>query len=431
MFSGYIPVDGTDRELFYWFVESDHGMGNRPVLLWTNGGPGCSGFLGLLTEQGPFRPSAHGWLLPNDFAWTRYASVVFIEQPVGVGFSRSGKMAETYSDGNAASDNYRFVVNFFERFRELKKNEFYITSESYGGHYMPMLAKQIVDRGGVPQFRGFMVGNPLTSGPLRDFGEFATFAGHQLLPKSLTTQYFKDHSCRDEPGSFACTRLMMEARSIVAGLDPYGLDFPKCNAHVMAEKVAFLKVLGLIDASVQPRAVKDSGDGDQAVARRSMQYFPNKYLPCEEGYATKWLNRKDVQAALHVRPGKAPWAGCNDFINMAWNRTDTVVSMVCVLCVACFCARVCARARAWVLTWLSRHTKRRPYYHCALRSANARANNDGAQTWRPSSPRSRFGFTLATTTRCAPRPGIRSGSGSSPPPAAGCRGTSTARWQAG
>jgi len=371
MFSGYIPVDGTDRELFYWFVESDHGLASRPVLLWTNGGPGCSGFLGLLTEQGPFRPSAHGWLLPNDFAWTRYASVVFIEQPVGVGFSHTGKAGETYSDGNAASDNYRFVVNFFERFRELKANEFYITSESYGGHYMPMLAKQIVDRGGVPQFRGFMVGNPLTSGPLRDFGEFATFAGHQLLPKSLTEQYFKQHGCRDAPESLACARLMMEARGIVGGLDPYGLDFPKCNAHVMAEKVALLKVLGLVDAAVQPRGVKDEG-GDAQVARRAMQYFPDKYLPCEEGYATKWLNRKDVQAALHARPGKAPWAGCNDFINVAWNRTDTVVSMVCVA--LCVCACACARL-----------TRRRPYYQCA--HCFARALTTRTQTWRPSSPR--------------------------------------------
>jgi len=338
MFSGMIPVDGTNRELFYWFVESDHGLANRPVMLWTNGGPGCSGLLGFLTEQGPFRPSKNGKLVPNDYAWTRYASIVFIEQPVGVGFSHGAKF-ETYSDANAATDNYRFIVNFFERFRELKNNEFYISSESYGGHYMPTLAKQIVDRGGVPNFKGFMVGNPLTSGPLRDYGEFATFAGRQLLPKILADQYFHQNRCRTSPDSIMCNHLASEARTIVQGfvllvvvfgqslleercinpfaslflasckiskninasLDPYGLDFPVCTSHtshVRTEKLALLKALGLVEVvedtagdngAAKHQSAEDGDKGSQVQAsvtssifRRALQYFPNRYQPCEE-----------------------------------------------------------------------------------------------------------------------------------------------------
>jgi hypothetical protein len=41
------------------------------AVLWTNGGPGCSGLLGFLTEQGPFRPQQDGTLLPNDYAWNK------------------------------------------------------------------------------------------------------------------------------------------------------------------------------------------------------------------------------------------------------------------------------------------------------------------------------------------------------------------------
>ena len=63
--------------------------------------------------------------------------MVFIEQPVGVGFSTTTEAKIAYGDAQAAADNHRFVVGFFERFSNLAKQDFYITSESYGGHYMP------------------------------------------------------------------------------------------------------------------------------------------------------------------------------------------------------------------------------------------------------------------------------------------------------
>ena len=69
-----------------------------------------------------------------------------------------------------------------DRFPQYKTNAFYITSESYGGHYMPTLAEAIVESGRVPNFKGFLVGNPLTFLTHRNYGEFATYYGHQLLP---------------------------------------------------------------------------------------------------------------------------------------------------------------------------------------------------------------------------------------------------------
>ena len=55
-FSGYLTVDGT-KQMHYWFVESENNPADSPLAFWTNGGPGCSGLLGFLTEQGPFRPN--------------------------------------------------------------------------------------------------------------------------------------------------------------------------------------------------------------------------------------------------------------------------------------------------------------------------------------------------------------------------------------
>jgi hypothetical protein len=54
-FSGYLTVSRQNgRYIFYWYVESQGNPSTDPVVLWTNGGPGCSGLLGFGTEHGPF-----------------------------------------------------------------------------------------------------------------------------------------------------------------------------------------------------------------------------------------------------------------------------------------------------------------------------------------------------------------------------------------
>ena len=134
-------------QMFYWFVESQRDAAHAPVILWTNGGPGCSGLAGFLTEHGPFRVKADGKSLSvNHLAWNKIVNMVFIEQPVGVGFSKTDKEIQ-YGDYQAAEDNFKFVLGFFKRYPEYKGNDFYISSESYGGHYMPTLGKLLADRG--------------------------------------------------------------------------------------------------------------------------------------------------------------------------------------------------------------------------------------------------------------------------------------------
>merc|ERR1719424_2214205 len=85
MFSGHIQLDPAltgvegDRALFYWFVESQNNPATDPLVLWSNGGPGCSGLGGFMTEQGPFRPTADGKLEMNANAWNKISNTVFIE----------------------------------------------------------------------------------------------------------------------------------------------------------------------------------------------------------------------------------------------------------------------------------------------------------------------------------------------------------------
>ena len=99
----------------------------------------------------------------NPYAWNKVVNMVFIEQPVGVGFSVATGSID-YGDDQAATDNYKFIKVFLEKFDTYSSNDFYILSESYGGHYMPTLAKKLVVNGGV-NFKGVALGNPLTYMP--------------------------------------------------------------------------------------------------------------------------------------------------------------------------------------------------------------------------------------------------------------------------
>jgi cathepsin A (carboxypeptidase C)/serine carboxypeptidase-like clade 2 len=232
--------------------------------------------------------------------------MIFIEQPAGVGFS-SVDGNTTYDDASSALDNYRFILGFLDRFPEYKANEFYITSESYGGHYLPTLAMQLVQNGGV-NFRGLAVGNPLTYMPYRDYGQYATFAGHQLIPKPLWDSYLRTGCAmvEDEPAAAAaaraadpanaeeavrarkesCSAITDEMDRLTEGLNPYGLDFPVCSAAAGAAGGAEVRAL-----LRKARA---------ATGRRYSGYFPPRYVPCEDNRAATYLNRPDVQAAIHV-----------------------------------------------------------------------------------------------------------------------------------
>lgn len=102
-YSGYLNVDvANGRNLHYWFVESESNATDVPLLLWLNGGPGCSSLDGFLYEMGPFKfehPDGDGLLADEDDVpplvqnpnrWNLQAHMLYLEAPAFVGFSYSG-----------------------------------------------------------------------------------------------------------------------------------------------------------------------------------------------------------------------------------------------------------------------------------------------------------------------------------------------------
>lgn len=155
----------------------------------------------------------------NPYSWNKIANLVFIEQPCGVGFSYSDDPEGTgdykTDDAQAAKDNYALIAAFFVKFPEYTKNKLYIASESYGGHYMPQLSKEIVDRNTagldpVMNFKGMMVGNPGTTFYSIMPAGLDTYWGHQLISKPLYDGFVND--CRNAPHfnvSSSCCSLLL------------------------------------------------------------------------------------------------------------------------------------------------------------------------------------------------------------------------------
>ena len=94
--------------------------------------------------------NATGGLMENPYAWTKLANVVALESPAGVGFSYCTKNGAATNecantDKTTAADARRALVDFFSKFPELVSAPFFITGESYGGVYVPTLAKEVLD----------------------------------------------------------------------------------------------------------------------------------------------------------------------------------------------------------------------------------------------------------------------------------------------
>lgn len=172
-YSGYLPItdnpDDTDELFFWFFPTSTPNNTEKEILLWLNGGPGCSSFEGLIQENGPFLWQ-YGTLkpVPNPWSWNRLTNVVWVEQPIGTGFAR-GKVTAT-SEEDVAAQFLGFWKNFMELF-SLQGYKVYIAGESYAGAYCPYIASAMLDKNDTTYYNvsGMMIYDPvLGDGTVQD-----------------------------------------------------------------------------------------------------------------------------------------------------------------------------------------------------------------------------------------------------------------------
>lgn len=132
-YSGYLSV-GQNMNMFFWFFEARNNPSTAPLVTWFNGGPGCSSMIGLFQENGPCHfenGASEPSLNPN--SWNNYANMLYIDQPIGVGFSYGTD--DVTSTETAAPYVWTLLQAFFAQFPRYENRDFGIFTESYGGHY--------------------------------------------------------------------------------------------------------------------------------------------------------------------------------------------------------------------------------------------------------------------------------------------------------
>jgi carboxypeptidase C (cathepsin A) len=166
--AGPLPVAGGGANLFFWFFESQHAPERDPVVLWLNGGPGSSSFLGLFLENGPYQltRAPGGAITPvdNPFSWNERASYLILDQPAGVGLSGiSDPSLYAPNEEVQTFQLYQALLHFFALYPQYREQDFHVFGESFAGHYLPTLATAILDgnKRGVPRInlKGIGVGD--------------------------------------------------------------------------------------------------------------------------------------------------------------------------------------------------------------------------------------------------------------------------------
>ncbi|KAG0147670.1 hypothetical protein CROQUDRAFT_655878 [Cronartium quercuum f. sp. fusiforme G11] len=211
-YSGYIPIY-QNQSMFFWLFEARNNPDTAPLVLWLNGGPGSSSMIGLFQETGPCRIKLDSSGLENNpYSWTESANMLYIDQPIGVGYSYGTTTVKTSLEAAIAVYNALQLFYSDPSFSKFIGRDFAIWTESYGGHYGPTMADYFLQMNpSVSQTGNFVIplkvlgiGNGLTS-PLVQYPQYINYAKtnpyHQLVPDNVianaTTMYSKAGGCKD------------------------------------------------------------------------------------------------------------------------------------------------------------------------------------------------------------------------------------------
>uniref|UniRef100_A0A1D1ZBJ3 Carboxypeptidase n=1 Tax=Anthurium amnicola TaxID=1678845 RepID=A0A1D1ZBJ3_9ARAE len=332
-YAGYVGVrPGDEKALFYWFFEAEDGANKKPLVLWLNGGPGCSSVAyGAAQELGPFLKRTSGPnLTVNPYAWNKVANLLFVEAPVGVGFSYTNRSADLAELGDrvTAQDSHSFLLNWFHKFPRFKSHEFYIAGESYAGHYIPQLAERIYEgnqgasKDSYINFKGFMMGNAVVNDETDQLGMVEYAWSHAII--SDTVYHSVRRGCADFNGSDAgkaCSSAVRAFMQAYDGIDIYSIYTPVCLSSLSQQPNKNKIMNSRKNLPVAPRTFSEHNFW------HSRPRLPSAgYDPCTEDYVEKYFNREDVQKALHANLTKLSYTytPCSGVIEK-WNDSPPTV----------------------------------------------------------------------------------------------------------
>ncbi|XP_059456628.1 serine carboxypeptidase-like 7 isoform X1 [Corylus avellana] len=324
--TGYIGVgEKEDVQFFYYFIESEGNPREDPLMLWFTGGPGCSAISGLAFEIGPlqFNLVEYNGSLPtlalNPYSWTKVASIIFVDSPVGTGFSYSTSMeGSKSSDTIHANRGYDFLRKWLLSHPNFIANPLYIGGESYCGMLVPIIVQKIsngIEAGYKPllNLKGYVLGNPATDRKFDDHSKVPFAHRMAIIPDELYKK--AKRSCKGEyieidPSNIQCSNDLQAISKCTEGLNHAHILEPRCPPQFhplnkIAENRRYL--IERYGESYKP-------EFHQFGCRNYNDFLCNI-----------WANNKSVQRALYVRKGTiGVWIRCNKHLPYQKDVESTV-----------------------------------------------------------------------------------------------------------
>ncbi|CAL2032403.1 unnamed protein product [Caenorhabditis brenneri] len=305
-YSGFLRA-WTDKYFHYWFTESSHDPSKDPLVLWLNGGPGCSSLDGLIEELGPFHVKDYGnSVYYNEYSWNKFANVLFLESPAGVGFSYATNFNVTTSDDDVSLHNYLALVDFLSKFPEYKGRDFWITGESYAGVYIPTLAVRILkDKNNFPNFKGVAIGNGALNFP-NNYNTMVPFYYYHALVRDDLYNDIAKNCCNNNIGTCDIYSKFFDPNcrdKVINALD--GTN--ELNMYNLYDACYYDPTTNLKKAFIERQMRKAVG-----LPERKHNAATTAPLCAQTNNTNAYLNRADVRKSLHIPSSLPAWQECSD-----------------------------------------------------------------------------------------------------------------------
>ncbi|PIN23057.1 Serine carboxypeptidases (lysosomal cathepsin A) [Handroanthus impetiginosus] len=332
--TGYIGLGEMEEvQLFYYFFASERNPEEDPLVLWLTGGPGCSSLYGITSEIGPFTIeflNSNGSLpslMLKEHAWTKVANIIFLDQPVGTGFSYATTPEAFYSNDTYATElNYEFLRKWLISHPKYINNPLYIGGDSYSGITVPLVANNVYrgNEAGIKplmNIKGYVLGNPYTDA----FGEANAVVpcAHRMGLLSDRLYNSAKVNCHGnyvnvDPENILCLNDLERINQCLDKINTFMILEPLCDSVWRAKE----DVLSL-DISFS-----------EEIPTNFLQSIvaPVKKIICRNAPLVllhTWANNKSVQQALDIREGtKEEWERCNNTIKSSARAPDRPTTYV-------------------------------------------------------------------------------------------------------
>ncbi|CAF4052950.1 unnamed protein product [Adineta steineri] len=293
MHAGYLPVSSkTDGELFFWHFAKKF-IDNKPrTIIWLNGGPGQSSLIGAWTEIGPFRFLGKNTIVTNNGSWYLYANLLFIDQPVGTGFSYVDR-GMFIEELDVMAEHF---LNFFDRYVEIfpgfLEEDIYLAGESFGGQYIPYIAKAILEKRSLLKLRGLLIGDGWID-PISLYNSYLPYAIANNLVKNDSELYTN------------ITRLVAICQDILSR-----------QVHIFVNPC-----FPILDEIIY-NGIRRENNGE-CINAYDIRLNAQKPMcgmngPSELEYVSAYLNRPDVMSRIHINGKKSQWKDFTESVHNAF-----------------------------------------------------------------------------------------------------------------